>query len=205
MIKYVEKFILFLKFDLRLSGNTVQSYKNDLHNYIKYFSENTKIHSLDLISYDDIRKYIIFLTKQGYKPSSINRSISSIKKFHLYLLDNEITVGNPSDLIESQKNRRNFPDTLSVEEIENILNCIEGNSIIEIRDSAILSLLYSSGIRVSELINLQLSDIFLEEDYIKIIGKGNKERLVPIGGKAKKKLIYYIQKTRINLNKMSSK
>ena len=108
-------------------------------------------------------------------------------------------------MIESQKNRRNFPDTLSVEEIEKILNCIKGNSIIEIRDSAILSLLYSSGIRVSELINLQLSDIFLEEDYIKIIGKGNKERLVPIGGKAKKKLIYYIQKTRMNLNKMSSK
>ena len=84
MIKYVEKFILFLKFDLRLSDNTVQSYNNDLHKYIKYFSENTKIHSLDLITYDDIRKYVIFLTKQQYNPSSINRNISSIKKFHLY-------------------------------------------------------------------------------------------------------------------------
>ena len=166
MFNHLDKFILFLKFELRLSNNTVKSYKNDLNKYLSFLlSINKKIKS---ISYDDIRKYVVFLTKQKYKPSSINRNISSVKKFHLYLLDNEITSDNPSDLIEAQKNRRNFPDTLSVEEIEKILDSIEGDSIIEIRDISILTLLYSSGIRVSELTNLELSNVFLEEDYIKI-------------------------------------
>ena len=156
MIKYVDKFILFLKFDLRLSDNTVKSYNNDLNKYIEFLSDNKKIKSLNSVQYDDVRNYIAFLTKNKQRPSSINRNISSIKKFHLYLLDNEIVSNNPSDLIESQKNRRNFPDTLSVEEINKILDSVEGNSVIDIRDKSILSLLYSSGLRVSELVNLEL-------------------------------------------------
>ena len=205
MIDYANKFILFLKFDLRLSDNTVKSYNNDLNKYLNFLSKNKKIKSLDSIQYEDIRKYIVFLTKKNQRPSSINRNISSIKKFHLYLLDNEIISHNASELIESQKNRRNFPDTLSVHEIEKILNSIGNVSIIDIRDSSILALLYSSGIRVSELVNLELSNIFLDQDYIKIIGKGKKERLVPIGLKAKKKLIYYIEKSRKNINTIHSK
>ena len=205
MIKYVDKFILFLKFDLRLSDNTVKSYNNDLNKYIEFLSENKKIKSLDSVEYDDVRSYIAFLSKNKQRPSSINRNISSIKKFHLYLLDNEIVSHNPSDLIESQKNRRNFPDTLSVDEINKILDSVEHNSIIDIRDKSILSLLYSSGLRVSELVNLELSNIFLDQDYIKIIGKGKKERLVPIGLKAKKQLVHYINKSRNNINSSYSK
>ena len=205
MIKYVDKFILFLKFDLRLSDNTVKSYNNDLNKYIEFLSENKKIKSLDSVEYDDVRSYIAFLSKNKQRPSSINRNISSIKKFHLYLLDNEIVSNNPSDLVESQKNRRNFPDTLSVDEINRILDSVEHNSIINIRDKSILSLLYSSGLRVSELVNLELSNIFLDQDYIKIIGKGKKERLVPIGLKAKKQLIYYIDKSRNNISSSYSK
>ena len=205
MIKYVDKFILFLKFDLRLSDNTVKSYNNDLNKYIEFLSDNKKIKSLNSVQYDDVRNYIAFLTKNKQRPSSINRNISSIKKFHLYLLDNEIVSNNPSDLIESQKNRRNFPDTLSVEEINKILDSVEGNSVIDIRDKSILTLLYSSGLRVSELVNLELSNIFLDQDYLKIIGKGKKERLVPIGLKAKKQLIYYIDKSRNNISSSYSK
>ena len=88
MIKYVDKFILFLKFDLRLSDNTVKSYNNDLNKYIEFLSDNKKIKSLNSVQYDDVRNYIAFLTKKKQRPSSINRNISSIKKFHLYLLDN---------------------------------------------------------------------------------------------------------------------
>ena len=94
MIKYVDKFILFLKFDLRLSDNTVKSYNNDLNKYIEFLSDNKKIKSLDSVEYDDIRSYIAFLSKNKQRPSSINRNISSIKKFHLYLLDNEIVSNN---------------------------------------------------------------------------------------------------------------
>ena len=96
MIDYVNKFSLFLKFDLRLSDNTVKSYNKDLNKYIDFLLKVEKINSLKSIQYEHIRKYIAFLTKKNQKPSSINRNISSIKKFHLYLLDNEIIFHNPS-------------------------------------------------------------------------------------------------------------
>ena len=109
-------------------------------------------------------------------------------------MDNELTHENPSELLESQKNRRNFPDTLSVDEIESIFNVIDISVLIGLRDLSILTLLYSTGMRVSELINLELSNIFLNEEYVKIMGKGKKERIVPLGLKAKNALISYLNK-----------
>jgi len=200
-----KKFILFLKFDLRLSTNTVLSYKNDLQKYLSFLKNKKDIDDIKLITYNHIRSYITYLSKKNQKPSSINRNISSIKKFHLYLFDSELTLNDPSELLESQKNIRNLPDILSVKEIEMILDSIKTDINIGVRDLAILSLLYSSGIRVSELINLEFSNIFLDEDYIKILGKGRKERLVPIGLKAKVNLMNYIEKYRKSVNLTSSK
>ena len=194
MKSFFKKFILFIKFDLRLSINTVSAYENDLKNYIQFLSHNKNIKNINKIKFEDIREYIVFITKEGYKPSSVNRNISAIKKFHIFLLDNELTSDNPSELLESQKNRRNFPDTLSVNEIESIFNVIDISSLIGLRDLSILTLLYSTGMRVSELINLELSNIFLKEEYVKIMGKGKKERIVPLGLKAKKSLVSYLNK-----------
>ena len=194
MDTFIYKFILFLKFDLRLSVNTVSAYENDLKNYIQFLSDNKNLKNINKIKFEDIRGYIVFITKEGYKPSSVNRSISAIKKFHVFLLDNEITSDNPSELLESQKNRRNFPDTLSIDEIESIFNVIDINILIGLRDLSILTLLYSTGMRVSELINLELSNVFLKEEYVKIMGKGKKERIVPLGLKAKNALLSYLNK-----------
>ena len=194
MDNLVHKFILFIKFDLRLSINTVSAYENDLKNYIHFLAENKNIKDINQVKFEDIRKYVVFITKKGYKPSSVNRNISSIKKFHIFLLDNELTYENPSELLESQKNRRNFPDTLSVHEIESIFNVIDTSSLIGLRDLSMLTLLYSTGMRVSELINLELSNIFLKEEYVKIMGKGKKERIVPVGLKAKNALVSYLNK-----------
>jgi integrase/recombinase XerD len=205
MDSYFKKFILFIRFDLRLSTNTVLSYENDLQKYLSFLKNIKNINDIKLITYDHIRSYIAYLSKENQKPSSINRNISSIKKFHLYLFDNELTLNNPSELLESQKNIRNLPDTLSVQEIEIILGSVKTDTNIGVRDLAILSLLYSSGIRVSELINLEFSNIFLDEEYIKILGKGKKERLVPIGLKAKVNLINYIKKHRKSTLPISSK
>lgn len=205
MESFFKKFILFIKFDLRLSTNTISSYESDLNNYIFFLKDEKKIEDIELINFNHIRSYIVYLTKNNKKPSSINRNISSIKKFHLYLFDNEISSNNPSELLESQKNIKNLPDTLNVEEIELIINSIDTSINIGIRDLSILSLLYSTGIRVSELIELNFSNIFLDEEYIKILGKGKKERLVPIGLKAKNNLINYIKKCRISLKHKSSK
>ena len=194
MDAFIHKFILFLKFDLRLSINTVSAYENDLKNYIHFLAVNKNIKDINQIQFKDVRAYVVFITKEGYKPSSVNRNISAIKKFHVFLLDNEITSDNPSELLESQKNRRNFPDTLSIDEIESIFNVIDINILIGLRDLSILTLLYSTGMRVSELINLELSNVFLKEEYVKIMGKGKKERIVPLGLKAKNALLSYLNK-----------
>ena len=196
MNSFLKKFILFIKFDLRLSLNTVKSYENDLNKYVAYLSNNHNIKDVNKITYNLIRKYISSLTVLNHKPTSINRNISSIKKFHFYLYDNELSINNPADLIESQKITRDLPDTLTVQEIDLILESIIFTSDTGPRDIAILSLLYSSGIRVSELVSLEFSNIFLDEDYIKIMGKGKKERLVPIGVKAKNYLVKYINEFR---------
>ena len=203
MDNLVHKFILFIKFDLRLSINTVLAYENDLKNYINFLGENKNIKDINQVKFEDIRKYVAFITKEGYKPSSVNRSISSIKKFHIFLLDNELVDENSSELLESQKNRRNFPDTLSVHEIESILNTIDTSSLIGLRDLSLLTLLYSTGMRVSELINLELSNIFLKEEYVKIMGKGKKERIVPLGLKAKNALVSYLNKNQ-NIGKINN-
>ena len=200
MDSYLKKFILFIKFELRLSHNTVTSYQNDLSNYLFFLKDKKSINNIESISYLEIRSYISNLSKENKKPSSINRCISSIKKFHLYLFDNEITSNDPSELLELQKNIRNLPDTLTVDEIESIIDAVDINALTGLRDISILTLLYSTGIRVSELINLEFSNIFLEEDYIKIFGKGRKERLVPIGAKAKKYIVDYMNIPRISLN-----
>ena len=194
MHNLLHKFILFIKFDLRLSVNTVSGYQNDLKKYIHFLAENQNIKDINQIQFKDVRAYVAFITKEGYKPSSVNRNISSIKKFHLFLMDNELTHENPSELLESQKNRRNFPDTLSVDEIESIFNVINVSSLIGLRDLSILTLLYSTGMRVSELTNLELSNVFLKEEYVKIMGKGKKERIVPLGLKAKTALVSYLNK-----------
>ena len=196
MNSLLKKFILYINFDLRLSLNTVQSYERDLNKYIRFIKDKCNINDINLIVHTHIRKYIAQLTKTDHKPSSINRNISSIKKFHLYLFDNELSTNNPADLIESQKVIRDLPDTLSVQEIELILKAVLLTSLNGPRDMAILSLLYSSGIRVSELISLEFSNIFFNDDYMKIMGKGKKERLVPIGLKAKDNLVYYIKNNR---------
>lgn len=200
MDSYLKKFILFIKFELRLSQNTVTSYQNDLSNYLFFLKDKKSINNIESISYQEIRSYISNLSKENKKPSSINRCISSIKKFHLYLFDNEITSNDPSELLELQKNIRNLPDTLTVDEIESIIDAVDINASTGLRDISILTLLYSTGIRVSELINLEFSNIFLEEDYIKIFGKGRKERLVPIGAKAKKYIVDYMNIPRISIN-----
>ena len=180
MKNIVSKFILYIKFDLRLSNNTVTSYKNDLTKYIGYLEKKSILKPND-ISTKNIRNFISELSLKEYKPATVNRIISSIKKLHLYMIDNEFIDSNPSELIESQKNRRNFPDTLTLEEITQILDSIDTTNFIGIRDKSILTMLYSTGIRVTELLNLQLSNIYLKDEYIQVIGKGKKERIVPFG------------------------
>ena len=200
----VKKYLAFLQFERKLSSNTISSYWLDLKSFFDYIANSYNITKLSEIKSAHINTYIKsldkYIDKKSYtvvkKSSSINRSISSIKSFYKYLINNEIIKENPAKSILSVKQSKKIPDILSVEEINKILDSFDLTKKNNVRDKAVISLLYSSGLRVSELTSLQLTNLFLEEDIIRIFGKGNKERIVPIGSIAKNDLLNYIENIR---------
>ena len=184
----------------------------DLSQFADFIFYKYKIDSIEQIKTKHIRDYIGFIgTYTNHnenvidkKPSSINRSISSIKNYFKYLINNEFISLDPTKVIENPKQNKKIPDILSVDDINTILASFNVNNNLEARDKALISLLYSCGIRVSELTMLTLTNLFLEEDIIKIFGKGRKERIVPIGIKAKQDLIFYINNSRPTYARRSS-
>jgi len=196
----IKKYLAFLQFEKNLSINTVNSYWHDLNSYITYLNQNYKIKSFNSIKNRHIRNYIRDLTKylspNTLKSSTINRSISSIRGFHKYLIINKICKNNASKNILSIKISKKIPDILSVEEIDLLIDNIKDKNHISIRDKSIITLLYSSGLRVSELLSLNLTNLLLKEELIRVFGKGNKERIVPFGKIAKTFLIKYINNVR---------
>ena len=203
LLNQVKIYLAHLQYEKKLSLNTVNAYMHDLNNFIDYIYSNYKVDNLNKIKSSYIREYIVTLNTYvsnnhiiDKKTSSINRSISSIKNFFKYLINNELISKDPTIIIISPKQIRKIPTVLSVDEINLILKKLSTNKPIDIRDKAIISLLYSCGIRVSELINLTLTNLFINDDIIKIFGKGNKERIVPFGFKAKNDVLRYINEIR---------
>ena len=195
----VKKYLAFLQFERNLATNTINSYWMDIKYYIKYILSRYKLDKYSAIKQKHLTEYISTLSQLSgnqIQSSTINRAISSIKGFHKYLIINEIMVNDPSKNIHSLKLSQKLPSVLSNIEIESILSTIDISKINAIRDKSIIMLLYSSGLRVSELINLNLSSLILEENIIRVLGKGNKERLVPIGQQARVQLEEYISSFR---------
>lgn len=203
-LELIKQFIIYLKLEKGLSVNTQAAYERDLLKLDQFlFQEKSSLSFLD-IKLDDLQAFIIVLFDIGLNEHSQARVISAIKSFYNYLSIEDLISENVSVLLEQPKLSRKLPDTLSVEEIQNILEAVDMSSALGQRNRAILELLYSSGLRVSELINLKLSDLFLDVDFIKVIGKGNKERLIPIGQTAKKFLLNYISEFRIEKNDLKT-
>jgi integrase/recombinase XerD len=186
----------FLRLEKGLSDNSIEAYCSDIYK----FSEYLAIHNIESdpiqISSEHIRDYINYLFKLGIAASSQARLISSFKAFYNYLLLSEKIPVNPAQLIESPKLKRKLPDVLTVDEIDNVLSRIDLSKPGGHRNKAIIETMYSCGLRVSEVINLKVSNLFLQEGFIKVTGKGQKERLVPIGNKAKEEIHYYIHSFR---------
>ena len=186
---YLNEYLLHLQFERRLSNNTISSYKNDLSKYINYITNILKINSINSIRSNDINKFSISISNIRLddensvllKPSTIHRLFSSIRGFHQYLCKINISKNDPSESLSPPKKNNSIPSTLTVEEINLIINSSNPSRKFPIRDKAMLSLLYSSGIRVSELINLKLNNILKYEQFISVFGKGDKERIVPFG------------------------
>ncbi len=174
---YLQDYLQHLKLERGLAENSIQSYKRDLNEFLKVSS----VKSLKTITSSSFTKYIGQLTNLGRKPSSIARKLSSLKQFFKYLHENGKVKENLLKAFSAPKIARYHPPYLSPEEINLILNQIEITNFMGKRDKAMIELLYGSGLRISELISLKLADIEFEAGFIKVTGKGNKQRLVPMG------------------------
>ena len=177
---------------------TVSSYIEDIYKYLEY-TENNKIKTALNIEYQDITNYLKYLDNNNYETSSIIRKIVSIKLFHKYLSE-EYKIKDVSSKIINPKLRRKLPNILTIEEVDNLLD-IKLNTPFDYRNKAMLELMYSSGLRVSELVDLKLNNIDLDNGYVRCLGKGKKERIIPIGEIAIEYLKKYINEYRNRMKK----
>lgn len=196
--KSIKEFKTYLKIERSLSANTVDSYLRDVKKLAR-FAKEKKLEELN-ISKNDIKDFIAEINKEGISARSQSRVISGIKAFYKYLILEDYIKVNPTELIESPKIGMKLPDTLSISEIDTLISAIDLSHPQGERNRAILEVLYSCGLRVSELINLKLSNIRFKEGYVKVVGKGNKERFTPIGNSAIKYLNIYLKEIRNHQN-----
>ena len=189
---------MYLKIERGLSENSIQNYTLDVL-ALQHFLKNEKIkESPENCSLETVQKFI-YETAKVLSPHTQARRLSGLRSFFDYLIFESYRTNNPTDLIEAPKLGRKLPDVLSLDEIERMLNQIDLGHPQGQRNRAIVETLYGSGIRVSELTNLSLSNLFFEEDMLRVSGKGNKQRLVPMGSITKKYLEIYIKASRIHL------
>ena len=191
-----------LRVERNMSPKTIQAYQRDINQYLAFLA-NKDVLSINDISLGMISKYVRSLNEIGLSAASINRIISSIRSYHKFLLAESFTENNPTQLLTSPKIPKKLPKVLLEQEISSIINAIEKESPFYFRDKAIIEMLYACGLRVSELCELRTNQIFLEDEMIRIMGKGSKERLLPIGGLAKKYLEDYLLYNRSSLQKKS--
>ena len=197
MKDYLKEYLITLRVERNLSPKTCDAYKRDLNDYLNY----VKKEKILKISQMDIRNYIRKLNDQGLAPSSISRRFSSIRSYHKFLTSEKLMVENPTLILSSPKLPKKLPVVISEHEISEIIKCIDDESQFGKRDKAIIEMLYSCGLRVSEICELELSNLFLDDDLIRVFGKGMKERLLPIGKRAKVYLNNYLMHVRPNFNK----
>ncbi|WP_113661185.1 site-specific tyrosine recombinase XerD [Pedobacter nanyangensis] len=195
---YLKGFSVYLKLERSLSENSINAYLNDVSKLFQYLSLAQKEATLKTISLRDLRDFLIWLNELGTQASTQARVISGIKSFFLYLMEESLIESDPSSLLETPKISRKLPDTLSVHEIDQLITAIDASKPEGMRNKAIIEVLYSCGLRVSELTELKISNIFEDTEFIKVVGKGNKERLVPIGGIALKFINIYLNEVRVH-------
>lgn len=192
MEKHINKFIEYLEYEKGYSKKTIINYEKDLELFNNYLRQE-KITKIENINYNTIRKFLTLLHDKNYKSKTIARKISTLRSFFKYNLKNKTIKTNPMTLISNPKQEKTLPKYLKYEDLEKMINSIDTSSKEGIQNKLIIELLYSTGIRVSELVNIKLKDIKIKENQITILGKGNKERIVLFGKTAKTVLEQYIK------------
>lgn len=193
-------FKAYLRLERSLSANSISSYLQDVGKLQEFLSTQRQEKQLKDIDIQDLKEFLKWINLQGMSAHTQARTLSGIKAFFKYLVLEYLISINPSALLESPKLSRKLPDTLSLPEINSLIDAIDLSKPEGMRNKAMLEMLYGCGLRVSELVSLKISNLFLDIDLIKILGKGNKERLVPIGGEAVKYLRIWLNEVRVHLD-----
>ncbi|WP_077326804.1 site-specific tyrosine recombinase XerD [Virgibacillus siamensis] len=196
----IEDFIHYIQVERGLSDNTLKSYRRDLGQYMSFVDQ--KIHKKNWadVERQDIVRFLYDLKDHGKSSATIARIISSIRSFHQFLMREQMVNQDPSIHIETPKRERKLPDILSAQDVETLLT-LQADSPLRIRNKAMLEVMYATGLRVSELISLKVSDLHLTMGFVRCYGKGSKERIVPLGDVAKEAVEKYLQDARGQLTR----
>ena len=193
---YIKQFQNYLRLERSLSPNSVEAYVRDIQKLAQFLDGSCGVKEVNEVH---LQNFLEWINELGMTPNSQARVLSGLKAFFKYLLFENIVTKNPSALLEGPKLGRKLPDTLSFPEIEQLLQAIDLSTPEGQRNRAILETLYSSGLRVTELVELKLSNVYFDLGFLRIVGKGNKERLVPIGRDALKYIRIYTDQVRVHL------
>ena len=187
----LRSFFDYLYIEKGLSQNTVQAYETDILSFLNWLTKTPNINYLNLKE-DNINKYIAYLFKSKLKSSSVNRKISSLKSLYLYLIKKNILKNSPISEVITPKKEKYLPSSMSEDEVDRLLKSPDSSNKTEKRDKAMIEMLYATGMRISELVNLKLTDVDMQRCVAKVFGKGKKERLIPFGEAALEALSDYI-------------
>jgi integrase/recombinase XerD len=191
----LEDYMHFLKVERQLSGNTITSYKRDLDEYMNYM-EQAGYDSIDDVDRPALLGHFHRLKEGGKSARTVSRHISSIRSFHQFLLREKVTTQDPTVHLELPKLEQKLPRVLSMDDVERLIEAPDRSKPQGVRDTALLEILYGTGMRVSELIGLNMDDIHLSMGFVRVFGKGGKERIIPLGGKSITACLRYIEEAR---------
>lgn len=193
----IKRFLIYLRLEQSMSDNSVVAYTHDIELFMQYLESINHSKSLSDIHQEDIESFLAYLYELGLSANSQARILSGIKKFYAYLLQEKLITENPTQLISSPSIGRHIPDILSYEEISSMIDTIDLSQPFGHRNKAIIETMYGCGLRVSEVISLKISNIYFKDEFIRVIGKGNKERLIPISQSIIKTLNLYLEGERV--------
>lgn len=192
MVQYRQLFIDYVTVERGLSRNTIAAYDSDISKYLLYMMEHPSVDEPNDVVAEDVVDYLLHLKDKGLSSRSITRHLSSIRLFHRYLLSEKAASRDPTAEFDSPKAWRKLPTVLSPSEVERLLAVPRPDSFRGVRDAAMLELMYSAGLRVSEMIAVTVGSVNLKEGHVRCRGKGDKDRVVPIGSVAEMKLLRYL-------------
>ena len=196
---YKKGYKAYLQFERSLSDNSVEAYLRDIEKLTSFLQLRNNLKIPAELQLKELQEFIKYIHELGMSATSQSRIISGIRSFYKYCLIENIVEKDPSLFLEAPRTKRALPDVLSFEEIEAIIHAIDLSTSEGTRNKAILEVMYSCGLRVTELVNLQISNLYLDVGYIRVIGKGDKERLVPIGQSATKHILIYKNQVRVHV------